>query len=180
MTEGIDGDAGGGSILKDRSTLILLCIIAAIVIIGAAYGLATQDERQPAHTMDDIPMMADGSYEYELTVDLGFVTPVSHMTVELSDGEVVSIIMNGSEMPDADAERFVQGLIDTNSVTSVDLGPQWTDGVDTVDTYSVIFIEGSASFAEDGTLLNIVHTGGGYTLTLTLFGWETVQTETTV
>ena len=179
MTEGIDGDAGRESLLKDRGTVALLCFVAAIIVIGSVYGYVTQDDRLPQYTMEDIPVMADGSYEYEMAVDVGFVTSVTDVTVEFSDGEVVSIVMNGSEMPAAEVEKFVKGLTDTNVVRAVDLGQQWTDEVDVVDTYAVECTEGSAVYAEDGTLMNLIYTGEGYTLSLTLSGWEPISAETT-
>ena len=177
MTESNE-DHGQVSFLRDRASLAVIGLVVVIAIAGTAYGYYTQEESQPGLTLDDIPNVADGSYTYAMTIGIGLLEPVVDVVVTYSDGVLGSVTIDGETVPDDDLAAMVAQFYDSLSGATVETGAEWTDGTETVGTYLVTYGSGTVVYAEDGRILNIIHSRTDYRLEATLDGWEQVSPET--
>lgn len=178
MTESGQGnDSENRGLLKDRGTLILFAMIIIVVIAGAAYGLSTQDDRLPPHSMDEVPPVPDGTYEYTMTVNLDNLKIPADILITFSDGDTTSASVDGTDVEPDTLDNIVSEIVESLKYASVDLGPEWTNGTDTTGTYVANCSFGTLIFSEDGHILNIENTSQGPLLTVNLNGWHEVETD---
>ena len=157
----------------DRSTLALFVFIALVVVAGAAYGMMDEGER--TYTMSDVPPVADGTYNYHAQADIGILDLDFDVILVFAGGEVTSMEVDGDVLTAEEVDEFAQSIFGGVGDAVVDFGPEWTDGVDTVGTYVPLNIGMTQIYSDDGTLLCVDYSPGGYVITMTLDGWEQAE-----
>ena len=168
-------DTPAGSFLANKITILLFALIAVLVVASAIYGYETQDERIPDYTMDDVPGIADGTYSYDMTIELDIIQPVLGVDITFVDGDVTSIIVDGETLEKEKLINLVSLISDSLDSATVRIGSEWTDGSSTVGTHLAECSFGNVLFSDDGKILNLDYISSGYSLSLTLDGWMPVE-----